>query len=69
MTSFLTKFLSSPQLDLTSGQKAAGLVLKTKMEKFCASTPDQLDPRIVIGDERWGELRIAARAFLETLLS
>ncbi len=60
-------FLTSPEVNLTSEQKAAGENLKGKMEKFADSTPKHLDPRDVIDDERWKEIRIAAQVFLETL--
>jgi len=64
-----SEFLTSLEVNLTSRQRSVGQILKTKMEKFVASTPDQLDPRQVIDDERWSEIRLAARAFLETLVS
>ena len=62
-------FLTSQQVNLTSRQRAAGQVLLTKMERFAASTSEQRDPRQVIDDERWSEIRLAARAFLDTLVS
>lgn len=62
-----SEFLNSPEVNLTSKQKAAGEDLKSKMEKFADSTPKHLDPRKVIDDERWKEIRLAAQAFPETL--
>lgn len=60
-------FLTSPEVNLTSKQKAAGEDLKSKMEKFADSTPTHLDPREVIDDEQWKGIRLSARGFLETL--
>jgi hypothetical protein len=63
------EFLVSPPVNLTSKQRSVGLVLKTRIEEFAESTPAQLDPCQVIGDERWNEIRVAARAFLNTFVS
>jgi len=60
-------FLNSSELNLTPKQKAAGEVLKSKMESFADATPKHLDPQVVMDDARWKEIRIAAQAFLETL--
>jgi len=62
-------FLTSPEVNLTSKQRAAGQDLKNKLEKFAASVPGQLDPRQVIDDERWREIRLAAQAFRQKLMS
>jgi hypothetical protein len=62
-------FLTSPEVNLTSAQRAAGQDLKTKMEIFAASTPDHFDPGQVIDSEPWRKIRLAARGFRETLIS
>jgi hypothetical protein len=64
---FFDEFLLSPEINLTSEQRAAGETLLAKMEIFSDSTPVHVDPKHIIDDDRWVDIRRAAQVFLDGL--
>jgi hypothetical protein len=67
MTLIFQQFLASGQVHLTAEQRESGDTLRIKIKELSASTSDHLDPRKVLLDPRWKEIRLAAQAFLTTL--
>jgi hypothetical protein len=64
---FFDEFLVSPEVNLTDRQRAAGRDLEAQMTAFSDSAPAHPEPGTIVGDERWRDIRKAAKAFPDTL--
>jgi hypothetical protein len=64
---FFGEFLCSPTVNLTDRQRAAGKSLKAKLKAFSDSAPAHPEPKHMIDEQPWAEIREAATVFLNTL--
>ena len=60
-------FLAASTVVLSDAQYRAGVSLKDSLEQYAGIISDAPDPRMVIDDPRWEQVRIAARAFVEAI--
>ena len=60
-------YLESGNVALTSTQRSSGEILKEKMNNYLVPTGDFLDPRKVIDDPAWHEIRAAASDFVSAM--
>jgi hypothetical protein len=61
------EFLAASTVTLTDAQYRAGASLKNALEEYSGIISDAPDPRIVIDDPHWEQVRIAARAFVKAM--
>jgi hypothetical protein len=62
--SLFDEFVVSPHFDFTSDQRASAQSFADLLTKFSKATPDFPDPKQVIDDPVWGEVREAGKALL-----
>ena len=59
-------FLKSSHIDMTSRQRNLGVQLKNKLNEYSKNMDEFPDPKVIIEDPDWDEVRKAAQKFLQS---